>query len=272
MKNFFDVFKIPPAPGTSQSAAPGTGPYQRDEQINSKPQAQGGRVIPPSAPPNATGYGSGGDSEKLPPEPVQPTAARHRPTVMGGPPAPLVPRYTRLYDTLRSREAWRYTADVRIPGTITPVTATDTANAVTLPNNLGFITNRLSQFPGGIALFLVVRHFSCAPVAVTATGECSWYFEDIYQNLVPLTDIPASAAGSGQSLPAVCPSPLTDSGLTTLGKIHVVGNTIASAAAYFYQLGFSFAYQLPEPALNGYDILRPFMQEHGDREILRENS
>jgi hypothetical protein len=170
----------------------------------------------------------------------------------------LLPNYNTLYDSLRSREGWRYIADGYADGTVTTIAATAVVATVnlTLPSNTQSPNWRLEQWPGGTQLFLVIRSFSLGPSTATfaTQGEINVVYISKYGNPVPLGIFPNNNFVNIFPL-ALIPAPHTDSGdQTALGSLSFTLNAGATVGAYAWQIGFSAAYLLP--AIKGYNIER----------------
>lgn len=166
-------------------------------------------------------------------------------------PVHLVPRYNKLYDSVRSEQAWRYCADGMAHGTILPVAAAATLVTVSLLNDPLW---RLARWPGGIHLYLVVRQFGIAPQAAPGTvGNMELVFFDINGTPVPLGNFLSSQAGNVQ-YDSLLPIPLSDPEAATIGQLSILlqpGG--ASAVTYNWSMGVSAAYCLP--SRHGYDLL-----------------
>lgn len=151
-------------------------------------------------------------------------------------------RYNRLYDTLRTEQAWRYMADVSFYSTFTT-----SVGSVQIPITLSQPLNlRIKQWPGSTQAFLVLRTFSCAPQAASLTtlGAIDIQFQASGGYSVPLGDF-GSFGNINVNYQTIIPQPLTDSGMTNLGTLIVALSTGASTATYYFQMGFSMAYLLP---------------------------
>jgi len=166
-------------------------------------------------------------------------------------PTHLVPRYNKLYDSVRSEQAWRYCADGMAHGTILPVAGTATLTNVVLLNDPVW---RLARWPGGVHLYLVVRQFGIAPQAAPATvGNMELVFFDVNGIPIPLGNFLSSQAGNVQ-YDSLEPVPLTDPDATLVGQLSILlqpGG--ASPVTYNWSMGFSAAYSLP--SRHGYDLM-----------------
>jgi hypothetical protein len=170
----------------------------------------------------------------------------------------LVPNYNTLYDTLRTKQAWQFSADGYANGTVTTIANTLVTSPVvlTLPANTQSPNWRLQQWPGGTLLYLFIRSFSMGPqtAAFATQGEIDVVFVDQFGNSAPLGVVPNNAFFN--DLPGILlPSPITDTGQQDeLGDISFTLNSGATVGTYSWQIGFSCAYLLP--ALKGYNLER----------------
>ncbi len=74
----------------------------------------------------------------------------------------LVPRYSHLYGVDNVQESWRYRVDASASGTFTSTPGSTVANTVTLRTVPNW---RLSQWPGAVAFYLVIRQFNFCPIS-----------------------------------------------------------------------------------------------------------
>lgn len=170
----------------------------------------------------------------------------------------LFPNFNDLYDTYRSRGAWRYSADGYANGTITTVanTAVSTAVSLTLPANTQSPNWRLEQWPGGTLLYLVIRYFSIGPqtASFATAGAITCVFVDQFGNNVPLGVVPNNNFFSSSTI-TIVPGAITDSGQqVNLGQLVATLNSGATVGTYAWQIGFSVAYLIP--AIKGYKLER----------------
>jgi hypothetical protein len=70
------------------------------------------------------------------------------------------PHFNELYDSLRTKQAWRYAADLSVHGSVTSNIGSVVSTAITLPQAPNFL---LKQWPMGTQLYLVIRSFGIAP-------------------------------------------------------------------------------------------------------------
>jgi hypothetical protein len=166
----------------------------------------------------------------------------------------LVPNYNTLYDSLRTKQGWRYSADAYANGTVTTVAGTLVTVPVvlTLPSNTQSPNWRLQQWPGGTLLYLFVRKFSMGPqtASFVTQGEIDTVFVDQFGNPLPLGIIPNNTFYN-DSIHAFLPSPLTDTGQQDeIGDISFTLNSGATVGTYSWQMSFSAVYLLP--ARKGY--------------------
>lgn len=174
----------------------------------------------------------------------------HRPYMLKQHLPILVPRYNHLYDSLRSQQAWRYSADNMANGTFTTVAA---ATVQTLVNLLQKPNYRTSQWPGAVQVYLVVRSFSFAPQTATfaTPGALDVSFSDKSGNLVPVGDFISNQSGN-IGFDTLIPVPVTDPGEQNVGTLNVALNAGATVGTYNWQMGFSYAYLVA--AIDGYKI------------------
>jgi hypothetical protein len=161
----------------------------------------------------------------------------------------LEPQLNKIYDSLRTTQAWRYTSDNLATGVITTIANVQVATPVTL---LVPLDVRLSRWPGAVQMYLVLRSFSMAPqTAVIATVEAldCLYQDTVGGQLVALGDF-LNNNSINVSPQVLIPTPITDPGVKTVGNLLVTLATGGTPAAYNYQIGFSYAYLLPE--IHGY--------------------
>lgn len=185
----------------------------------------------------------------------------------------LVPNYNKLYDSWRTTQGWRYGADAYANGTVTTVAGNTVSVDVdlTLPANYQGNIWRLSQWPGGTQLFPFVRDFSLAPqTAVFATaGEIDVVYIDEQGNPVPLGTYGNNTFYPNQSINALMPGAIMDSGQQAMGTLLFTLNAGATVGTYSWQLAFSATYMLPaEKGYRieriGYDIPHLDKHHHGD--------
>src|SRR6266436_5032835 len=105
-------------------------------------------------------------------------------------PTHLVPRFSKIYDSLRTEQGWRYMADNWSNGSIaTSLVAPATAD---VDFNQQFIA-RTSQWPGAVQFYLVIRLFSIAPETSQAGNIVCVYEDDNSGITVPLGVFVANA-------------------------------------------------------------------------------
>lgn len=174
----------------------------------------------------------------------------HRPFMLKQKLPILVPRYNQLYDSLRSQQAWRYSADNSAGGTFVTTAGATVATAVALRNTPNY---RTSQWPGGVQVYLVIRSFSFAPQTATfaTPGALDVTFVDKSGNLVPVGDFISNQSGN-IGFDTLLPVPITDPGELTVGSLNVALNAGATVGTYNWQLGFSYAYLVP--AIDAYKV------------------
>jgi hypothetical protein len=162
----------------------------------------------------------------------------------------LVPNFNHIYDSLRSQQAWRYSADNAAAGTFTTVAGATTPVLVTLLNKPNY---RTSQWPGAVQVYLVIRSFSFAPQTATfaTPGALDINFVDKSGNLVPVGDF-ISNQSANIGFDTLLPVPITDPGEQNVGTLNVALNAGATVGTYNWQLGFSYAYLIP--AAEGYKV------------------
>lgn len=163
------------------------------------------------------------------------------------PAEPRTVRFGRLYDSLRTRDAWRYIIDLAADGTITPSTAAPVVAAITVPTTQ-LPAQALDQYPGAGACFAVVTMFSYAVTAAGMAGALVWYWLDQAGKLIPLI-----AANGGELSHEVGPTAVSkyryvdpSGSQLELGSIYVKMVSGATPVLCAWQIGFSLAYLLPE--------------------------
>jgi hypothetical protein len=162
----------------------------------------------------------------------------------------LEPQLNRIYDSLRTTQAWRYTSDNLATGVITTIANTQVAAPCTL---LVPLDVRLSRWPGAVQMYLVLRSFSMAPQTATiATVEVldCLYQDTVGGQLVALGDF-LNNSSINVSPQVLIPTPITDPGVKTVGNLLITLATGGTPGTYNFQVGYSYAYLLPE--IHGYE-------------------
>lgn len=167
-----------------------------------------------------------------------------------------VPNYNEFYDSLGTKQGWRYVVDAYATGTITTTAGATVTTTVSLALPTGTQGNiwKLERWPGGTLLFPVLRFFSFGPQTATfaTQGEINLLFIDQFGNPCPLGIAPNNGFYA-QELLSVMPGSITDSGQQlNIGVLSATLNAGATTGTYAWQIGLSAAYLLP--ALKGYDI------------------
>jgi hypothetical protein len=177
----------------------------------------------------------------------------------------LVPKYNKLYDSFRTEEGWRFSADAYANGTVTTIAATTVTVDVdfTLPANTQSPNWRLEQWPGGTQLYLVIRFFSMGPQTANfaTAGEIDIVFQDEYGNPAPMGIAPNNSFYTF-NMQTIMPTPLTDSGNQEAGFLSFTLNAGATVGTYSWQMAFAAAYMLP--AIKGYTIERISDERYSD--------
>lgn len=171
----------------------------------------------------------------------------------------VVPRFNKLYGTLRSEDSWKYTQDGYATGNLTTIASTQVQSKVVLSGpsseqgTAPFF--RQDQWPGAISCHLVIRSFGIAPqTTVTTLGELEILFIDQFGMVVPLGEVPSNTGINYQGIDIILPTPITDPGMASsvngLGVLTVTLNPGAgSTAIYNWSMGFAVAYMLPSEKL-----------------------
>jgi len=179
------------------------------------------------------------------------THGEKRPIHLKPPETLIVPRFNRMYGSLRTLDGWRYVIDNIASGTITTSAGATATAAVSLLLDPHW---RLEQWPGGVQLYLVIRQFSIAPQTATfaTLGALDITFLSNSGYVIPIGDI-VSSGSEDLYLTTIIPSPLTDPDVQGVGTLQVALNAGATVGTYNWQMGFSGAYLLPD--IKGYDIV-----------------
>lgn len=160
----------------------------------------------------------------------------------------LEPSLNKLYGSGRSEGDWRYFVDNYAVGTLTTVlnTAVKTPIALANPPNM-----RLLQWPFTVLAYLVIRKFSMAPQsAITTVGAVDVQFNDVAGNIIPMGDF-VNNSNISYDVDTIIPTAIVDTGLQNVGNLLVqLNGTSSTVSVYNYQIGFSYAYLLPN--MDGY--------------------
>lgn len=154
-----------------------------------------------------------------------------------------VPIYNEIYDSVRSRGAWRHCADNFASGSLLTVASSTVTAPVTLKQSPEM---RLARWPGAVQLYLVINQFSIAPQVVPATAAAldAVYQDGIGGYQVPLGEFMNTTGGN--TFPGILiPVAVTDPGITNVGTLLLtdpVGGT--TVATYDWQITFGYAYLL----------------------------
>lgn len=161
-----------------------------------------------------------------------------------------IPNLNRVYDTLGSPNAWRYSADSYATGSVTTVANSTVTSTVKVTANAPWKT---SIWPGAVQMYPVLHYFSIAPQgSITTPGAISLVYVDNSGINVPLGVFVSNTAYTNSN-DVLIPSPITDIGNTNFGTLLVtLTGTTPSTGAYSYQFSFGCAYLLP--AQKGYEI------------------
>jgi hypothetical protein len=155
------------------------------------------------------------------------------------------PQYNRLYSTLRTEADWRYTVDNYAAGNFTTIANATVSTAVTLTVTQDH--KRLSEWPNGVQLYLVVRQCAVSPTTATfaTVGSVDLRYQDsIGGQLIPL-GVMLNNTNFNQGYVTLIPTPITDPGVINVGNILAFLNTGATVGTYLWQISFSYAYLLP---------------------------
>lgn len=167
------------------------------------------------------------------------------------------PRFNKLYDSLRSEDAWEHLSDLFLNGTVTTVAGAAVSVNLSLAQSPHY---RLGQWPRGVQLYMYVRSFGIAPQAAPATvGAIEVLLLDSGGVVAPLGDF-VSNAGGNTSPRVLMPTPITDTDSQQIGSLQVALNAGATAGTLNWSLGLSLAYLLPSP--QGYE---PEHEHEGSR-------
>lgn len=157
------------------------------------------------------------------------------------------PEYNILYGSLRTEGGWRYTIDNIATGNVTTIAGAVTASPVSLA--IPPFT-RISQWPGAVQAYLVIRHFCVAPSTATfaTAGELEvQYVDSIGGFIIPLADIINSQSFNSLDNTILIPTPITDPSVKAVGTLNFALSAGATVGTYLWQMGFAYAYLLPAP-------------------------
>lgn len=171
----------------------------------------------------------------------------------------VVPRFNKLYGTLRSEDSWKYIQDGYATGNLTTIGSTQVQSKVSLSGpssqqgSAPFF--RQDQWPGAVSCHLVIRSFGIAPQTAIATiGELEILFIDQFGMTVPLGEVPSNTGGNFLGIDIVLPTPITDPGMgSSINGLGVLAVTLnpggGTTAVYNWSMGFAVAYMLPSEKL-----------------------
>ena len=164
----------------------------------------------------------------------------------------LLPKFNKLYGSLRTENGWQNEVTNYAKGTLTTVAGSQVSAAVSLLYNNSKPNWRLEQWPGGVLLYLVIRGFSIAPSTATfaTIGDIDLYFQDTSGQIIPLGVCINNDEITQPSLNIIVPSPITDPDNAAVGSILATLDAGATVGTYNWQMAFSGAYLAP--AENGY--------------------
>lgn len=157
------------------------------------------------------------------------------------------PEYNILYGSLRTEGGWRYTVDNIATGNVTTIAGATVTSAVSLA--IAPFT-RISQWPGAVQAYLVVRHFCVAPSTATFTtaGELEiQYVDSIGGFIIPMADIINNQSFNSLDNSILIPTPITDPSVKAIGTLNFTLSSGATVGTYLWQMGFAYAYLLPAP-------------------------
>jgi|SRR5271167_983736 len=191
----------------------------------------------------------------------------------------LVPKLNTLYDSQRTPNAWRYTADLSIPllgiALVAGINTVPIATPVSQPPNW-----RLEQWPNAVSLYYVVTEFGFAQRAVVATpGTLLIQFLPtggpavcIGMTVSSLTGTNLDSFDSGGDI--LIPFPVSDPGNPAIGNLLITlspGSTGFTADMFIniavaYLLPSAYGYELRE------DVPTPVERVHENGHIIVEGS
>lgn len=162
----------------------------------------------------------------------------------------LVPELNKYYDSLGTPQGYRHCGDAWATGIITTVAGQ------TVSTNISYSLNsreKLSNWPGSVQLFPVLRFFSASSqTAITTVGSISALYQDVSGMVVPL-GVFASNSTLNFGDDTIIPSPITDEGSNFSASVSfLLEGTTPSTATYRFSVSLGFAYLLP--ARKGYKI------------------
>jgi hypothetical protein len=169
----------------------------------------------------------------------------------------LTPHFNTIYDSLYTEKGWRYVANGFADGTFTPVAGA----TINVSVNLAIAPNlALTQWPGAIHAYWVIRYFACAPQSAPATnGTLEVLFFD-KSGFAPLGVYQASTGGQNSN-DTIMQNPIADPDTLAVGTLAITlqpGG--ASPVVYTWHIGFGVAYLLPTS--------EPYAHESGDHHDL----
>lgn len=166
-----------------------------------------------------------------------------------------IPRYNKLYGTLRVEDGWQHAVDNYAKGGLTTVANTQVAAAVTLAQQ--FQETRLSRWPGAVQLYLAIRSFSLAmtTASLAVVGSLDIYYQDLIGGqIIPLGNIQSNDELNVAGMTVLIPTPITDAGALAnpIGQVQATLSAGATVGTYIWQIAFAYAYLLP--AMKPYEV------------------
>lgn len=152
---------------------------------------------------------------------------------------PRYPRFNDIYDSLATKEAWRYLCDAYATGTVTIAAGSTLIPVVYSLNTL----LQFSRWPVGISAYLCLQGITLVPQSIPATvGALTIVYYDASGVAVPLGGCLSSTAFSMNERKLI-PVPIN---ATPSGSLQfTLAPSTASSITCNYQLSASFVYLSP---------------------------
>jgi len=164
----------------------------------------------------------------------------------------LVPKLNILYDSQRTPNGWRYTADVSVIILGQAIAAGLNTVPVTLPT--GQTPNwRLEQWPNGVSLYLVVNgYFFSQRASVATAGTVIHQFQLGGGLAVAIAGSQTNTAGVDFVGDVLIPQPVTDTGNPNIGNLLITLSPGATSVTADIFINLGAAYLLPSSY--GYEL------------------
>ena len=170
----------------------------------------------------------------------------------------LFPKLNTLYDSQRTPNAWRYTADASVLILGQSIVAGTNTVPVALPTGQ-MPSWRLEQWPNAVQLYFVVNGYFFSQRASVATAGT------VIHQFQPVGGFAVAIAGSQTNSPGVdfvgdvlIPFPISDPGNSTLGNLLITLSPGASTVTADIFINIAAAYLLPSAA--AYELREEYPQ------------